>query len=217
MTATARKTPPRAFFCLTGPDGCGKSTHVRRLSAWLQNEQHQKTGVFSVWEIAKNPRYHSHAFISDRRAVNQYLGLLHGGSRALFVFHGLYESYSLAMSEEPAALLADGHWHKYAFTEHLHGEDLEWLKNIAGGFPQPRVTIFLDISPEIAWDRKQGAVTAYECGFASPTREHFLEFQTRLRDLFLREAQEAGWIVLATDRPEDDVADDIKKIVEKEV
>ncbi|MBI3039645.1 hypothetical protein HYY75_11485, partial [bacterium] len=142
------------LICLTGIDGSGKSTHLRRLSKWLEEKHNLKSSPLSVWEIAKNPTYHKHPFISDRNAVHKYLGMLHPTARALFIFHGLFESFDLTKDSIAPIVIADGYWYKYAFTENLQGQDLDWLLAICGRFPKPKLTILLDLDPVDAWQRK---------------------------------------------------------------
>ncbi len=204
-TGKVRETPAGgtsalpALICLTGTDGCGKSTHLKLIADWLSEEFGLPAVPVSVWEITRNPRYHSHPFISDREAIHRYLGSLEKGPRALFVFHALMEALERA-DPKGGILLADGYWYKYAFTEALHGESLEWLQNVAERFPKPSRTILLDLPPGEAWSRKP-KVTPYECGFAAPSEKTFLEFQARLRALFLDRAQKEGWDIVPADRP----------------
>lgn len=212
MAEGIRTVPP--MVCLTGIDGCGKSTHARLLAEHLAEKGIAVTGL-SVWDIARNPRYHHHPFISDREAIHRYLTLLHGGARALFILHALHESLALAGEAGNAAsklILADGYWYKYVFTEHLHGQPLEWLLQVISGFPRPIVTILLDLEPAAAWARKP-AVTPYECGFQPPGERAFLDFQVRLRDLFRRRAAVEGWKTVAVDRPISEVAAEIARLV----
>lgn len=198
------------IFCLTGIDGCGKSTQTRLLQEWLENEGAIEFSTFGVWDITRSPRYQGHAFISDKAAIHQYLGRLHGGARALFIFHALFEA--LAMNAGKPFLGADGYWYKYAFTEHLHGENLTWLEKVAAGFPRPRLVLFLDLAPELAWKRKE-AFTPYECGFKEPNEANFIEFQTKLRNLFVQKAAQEGWAVLPADQPPETVANEIRKLI----
>ncbi len=203
----------KKVICITGIDGCGKTTQIRRLAKWLEESGFPPPPVLSVWEIAKNPRYQNHPFISDRKAVHQYLSQLHGGARALFVFHALLESLALTEGSAGNITLADGFWHKYAFTEHLHGEDIKWLSQVAGRFPRPVLSILLDIEPQAAWKRKP-AVTAYECGFQKPSEEDFIVFQTKLRLLFLEISRAESWESVNGERGEEEVFRDIVQSIQ---
>lgn len=213
--------PP--MICLTGIDGCGKSTHRRLLAEALTARGFQVTGL-SVWDIAQNPRYHHHAFISDREAIHRYLTLLHGGARALFILHALHESLALAaetvaepsvpMKSSSRIMVADGYWYKYVFTEHLHGQPLEWLLQVVAGFPRPVGTILLDLEPSEAWARKP-SITPYECGFQPPSERAFLDFQVRLRDIFHRRAVVEGWKSVSVTRPISEVSAEIIRIAQE--
>ncbi|OIP26601.1 hypothetical protein AUK22_06520 [bacterium CG2_30_54_10] len=206
--------PP--ILCLTGIDGCGKSTHIRRLGKHLQDRYGILVPQLHVWEISQNPRFKTHPFISDQTAVHKYLGLLHGGPRALFMFHGLLESLELTRMANPKLILANGYWYKYAFTEALHNTGIDWLLAIASCFPPPKLTVMLDLPPESAWKRKP-SVTPYECGFQTPGESTFVAFQSRLRNMFLRQAGREGWRIVSADRSENDVSNEIVQLVENEV
>ncbi|RCK79087.1 MAG: Thymidylate kinase [Candidatus Ozemobacter sibiricus] len=211
--------PPAAnppLVCLTGIDGCGKSTHIRGLSEWLANTHGRRAAHLHVWEIAHNPRYHHHPFIADPAAVHRYLALLSGGPRALFIFHGLLESLHLVRQARPDLILANGYWYKYAFTEALTGTDPQWLRTFAAVFPRPVVTVLLDLDPALAWSRKS-TVTPYECGFQPPSEATFVAFQSRLRASLRDEAAREGWPVVAVDRPPAAVGADLIRILETEV
>ncbi len=200
------------LIAVTGIDGCGKSTHVRRLATRAVAAGGLPLPTLSVWDIARHPRYQHHPFICDRAAVHQYLATLSGGARALFVMHGLLESWALLSPDEQGVVLADGYWYKYVLTEHLHGENLDWLLGVAGRLPTPKYTVLLDLDPAVAWRRKP-RVTPYECGFKNPGEVTFIAFQTRLREQLLALAARERWRVVDVDRPEDAVAADLDRIV----
>ncbi|MBF0502014.1 MAG: hypothetical protein HQM09_17880 [Candidatus Riflebacteria bacterium] len=236
--------PP--IICLTGIDGCGKSTHVRRVENWLAGDslinidvspvnqdnerpadnkknadvfdEHtgglspRRIATLSVWDITRLSKYHSHPFISDKRAIHEYLGKLSGPARALFILHALHESLEAARQTGATMIIADGYWYKYVFTEYLHGCDLEWLLAAVGAFPKPSITIMLDLPPEASWARKP-MVTPYECGFAPPCEDAFLSFQRRLRATLLDRASRDSWSIVPCNRPEAETAEAIHDII----
>ncbi|MFZ2960653.1 MAG: hypothetical protein WA705_27550 [Candidatus Ozemobacteraceae bacterium] len=206
--------PP--IICLTGIDGCGKSTHLKTISRRLAEEKKVTAAFLTVWDISRNKRYQSHSFISDKEAIYRYLATLHGGARMLFIAHALMESLELLLEEKPDVILADGYWYKYLFSESLHGLGVDWLLKAVTGFPEPHKCVLLDIPAERSWARKPG-ITPYECGMAEPGEKTFLSFQTRLRQEMLRYARGKNWSVISVDRPVNDVADELWKLLKDEV
>ena len=209
-----RALPP--ILCLTGIDGCGKSTHLSRLARRLERHKKLRADVLTVWSITRNAHYQNHPFISDRTAIHRYLATLHGGARMLFIAHALMESLDLLTDERVQVVLADGYWYKYLCSERLHGLSLDWLLRTVACLPAPRRTILLDLPPEKAWERKSD-VTPYECGMARPCEAAFVTFQSRLRRELRELADAQGWPVIDVDRPEEEVADELWNLIKHEV
>jgi hypothetical protein len=59
-------------------------------------------------------------------------------------------------------------------------------------FPAPRGVVFLDVNPEVAWDRAGGAanLNPFEHYGPEPTRDGFVTFQRDLRTALLREVRD---------------------------
>lgn len=209
-----RPHPP--ILCLTGIDGCGKSTQLRRLAGRLASERQLKAVILSVWDISRNSRYQSHPFISDKAAIYTYLASLHGGARMTFIVHALLESMELLLEEKPDVILADGYWYKYLFSEHLHGLPIEWLMKTVTGFPPPKRVILLDLPPEKSWERKP-LLTPYECGMKKPGKQTFLSFQTKLRDVLIAYFEQNKLPVIEAHHQEDEVTAGVWKIMKDEV
>ncbi|HNV68905.1 MAG TPA: hypothetical protein PKO06_04345 [Candidatus Ozemobacteraceae bacterium] len=204
--------PP--MICLTGIDGCGKSTHLRTLTERLQQHLGEQIPVLSVWDISRLPRYRAHPLIADRETLYQYLGSLHGGARGLFILHALRESLDNILDAHPRLILVDGYWYKYLLTEILHDPGCEWLYDCAVAFPRPIGTVLLDLPAEASFQRKP-ALTPYECGFARPGPDTFIPFQNRLRAALQEMARRERWPVIDADRPVFAVAEQIWTQVEK--
>ncbi len=208
----AMTIPP--MICLTGIDGCGKSTHLATLSDRLQKHLGEQVPVLNVWDIARQSRYQSHALLADREALYRYLGSLHGGARGLFILHALRESLDSILDSHPKMILVDGYWYKYLLTEILHDPGCEWLYDCTAGFPRPVGTILLDLSAEASLKRKP-SLTPYECGFSRPGPETFVPFQNRLRTSLQEMARRERWPIVDVDRPVFAVAEQIWMQVEK--
>jgi thymidylate kinase len=224
------KSGHQPFICLTGIDGCGKSRHIQHLKEKLFQDKQLSAEILSVWDITNLDRYHSHPFISDRMAIHRYLATISPPARALFILHALMESLVHLRQGKPRVILAEGYWYKYLFSELLHtrdrtasgklepgivSDDAFFFRSVSG-FPVPDTIILLDVSPEAVWERKP-SVTPYECGFKPPSRETFIGFQTRLRTEILAHAAGQGWSRVNADRPWEEVAQDIWKLLHQSV
>ena len=77
------------------------------------------------------------------------------------------------------------------------GLDPAWLAELQRFLPQPDLTILLDIAPATAVDRKAVGRDRYEQDLA---------LQARVRESYLRQAQQSGWLRVDGERPVPEVA-----------
>jgi len=93
---------------------------------------------------------------------------------------------------------------RYTASSIAYGEafdlDASWLIDMQKFLPPAALTIFLDISPETAVQRKAAGRDRYERDLA---------LQRRVRDSYKRQATEQGWVVLDGERPKDAIAADV--------
>ena len=71
--------------------------------------------------------------------------------------------------------------------------------------PQPDLTVFLDIAPHTALERKATGRDRYE-------RDHAL--QVGVRDSYVRQAVNPSWLRVDGERSPDDVAEDVAEQLE---
>ena len=81
-----------------------------------------------------------------------------------------------------------------------HGLDAAWLTDIQKYLPQPDVTLLLDIAPEVSARRKTADRDRYE---------RDLSLLARVRDSYIRQAVQPGWVRLDASRTPDRIADDV--------
>jgi dTMP kinase len=84
------------------------------------------------------------------------------------------------------------------------GLDGRWLESVQAPLPAPDLTILLDMAPEVSLARKQAGRDKYE---------RDLDLLGRVRQSYLRQAQEGQWIVLDAVRDRAVVADDVRAAV----
>jgi len=93
---------------------------------------------------------------------------------------------------------------RYTASSIAYGEafdlDATWLIDMQKFLPPAALTIFLDINPETAVQRKAAGRDRYERDLA---------LQRRVRDSYKRQATEQGWVVLDGERPKDAIAADV--------
>jgi hypothetical protein len=76
-------------------------------------------------------------------------------------------------------------------------------------YPRPQGVIFLDVDPEVAWNRSCGAVNPFEYHGAEPNWEGFARFQRDLRRAMLDQVKELPVVMVDANRPAPQVADDV--------
>ena len=74
--------------------------------------------------------------------------------------------------------------------------------------PQPDLTVFLDIAPETALERKAAGRDRYE-------RDRAL--QVAVRDSYLRQAAQPGWVRVDGERPADAIEADVAEILSSQL
>ena len=98
---------------------------------------------------------------------------------------------------------------RYVASSIAYGEaqglDVAWLVSIQQFLPRPDLTVFLDIAPETALERKAIGRDRYE-------QDHAL--QVAVRKSYLRQAADASWLRVDGERSPDDVAADVAGLLE---
>jgi len=93
---------------------------------------------------------------------------------------------------------------RYTASSIAYGEafglDAPWLVDMQKFLPPAALTIFLDINPETAVERKAAGRDRYERDLA---------MQKRVRESYRRMAAANGWVVLDGERPKDAIAADV--------
>jgi len=97
---------------------------------------------------------------------------------------------------------------RYVASSVAYGEakglDVDWLTQMQRLLPASDLTILLDIAPELAVERKATGRDRYE---------RDLSLLGRVRDSYVRQAQQPGWVRVDGDRAKDDVAAEIRALL----
>ncbi len=209
-----RPEPP--LICVTGPDGSGKTTQIARLAERLEGRGKVKAAAVTIWDLLLDPASRGRVAFRTPAEVDSYLEILHPTSRALFLYHCLYEALRLALRRKAQVLLLNAYWYKYYAVEVAHGGSPEELRSLARIFPQPALTFYLRVDPEEAFRRKAG-LSGYETGFASPrSREAFVSFQGKAQEALHSLALELGFVELNGRESPDSLAERILERIQQE-
>lgn len=76
-------------------------------------------------------------------------------------------------------------------------------------YPQPQGVVFLDVAPEVAWNRARGLLNAFEYHGTKPMWEGFARFQRDLRRVMLDEVKELPSVMVDANGPPPSVAADV--------
>jgi dTMP kinase len=104
------------LICVTGADGAGKTTQLLRIAERLENGRKQKVAVVTVWDLLLDPLTQDLIAFDEPKQVDRYLRVLGSTSRALFMFHCLYQAFDLAQRKRPDVVLVNSYWYKYYAT-----------------------------------------------------------------------------------------------------
>lgn len=192
------------YICITGPDGSGKSTLISGVMEKIRTETDLRTELISIWDmLLYAPEFQSAIGFSSKEELDRYLQLLSPVSRSLFLFHVLNQSMEIAAKKEADLFLVDSYWYKYYATEIAHGADKDIIFPITSIFKEPDLTCYINVTPRLAFSRKEKC-SGYEIGYApAHTEEAFIRFQTPAYEVFQELARQNGWIQLnGTNRPE---------------
>jgi thymidylate kinase len=171
----------KPYICITGPDGSGKTTLISSLVHRLAQNPGKKTAGITIWDLMFLPEEKKHISIASPGKVDRYLAGLHPVSRTLFLFHCFFQALAMAGEKEADIYFINAYWYKYAASEVAHGGDYETTLRLASIFPEPDLTVYLDIDPRTAAERKE-RFSGYECGFppdGEGNRQDFIDFQKK--------------------------------------
>lgn len=191
------KTP--RLICIAGPDGSGKTTQLTKLAEHFAFDNKNKVAAVTIWDMLLDPKFKELIAFKSPRQVDKYLGTLDPIARSLFLYHCMKQALALALQKDVDVILLNAYWYKYYATEVAHGGDATLLRTLAEQiFPEPELTLYLDVSPQESAQRKGDAMLSdYETGFAAnKTQEAFIALQTVAQAELAKLSIEKGWKVI---------------------
>ena len=216
MDDTEKEKPKGRFITFEGPEGSGKSTHIRLLAEWLEGQGRgvvctREPGGTKLGDAVRQLLQHHEP--DEDAPVPRAEMLLFLASRAQHV-----EQVIRPALERGEWVLCDRFSDStLAYQGYGRGFDLAHIR-AADAFATcglaPDMTVLLDVTPEMSRERLR---TRQEQTDTQPDRieREADAFHARLREGFLELARnEPGrFVVLATDRAREDVVADIREAV----
>jgi dTMP kinase len=196
------------IVAIVGPDGAGKSTATRLVTERLRARGDAATLV-DRWHIVGDARYPAARFMqASVEETRLCVAEMPGASRFLFLMWSMAYALEARTPVPGAVTVLDGYWMKHAASEAAYGIDLAWIQSVVAGLPRADAVVYLRVTPEAAWARKEdGDVAPYECGMdPSCSRASFVAHQTRILELLDRWAERDGWAVVDASGTPDDAA-----------
>jgi thymidylate kinase len=177
-----------AFWTLLGPDFAGKSTALARLRDehdW-QVVSHDDTFVQDYPLVAKLRR----CWIDDALT---WAGKCYTEELVIAAMHPviLHQRDALARQRGPQPVIIDSFFYKVLSACELLGVTHPPTFDYWRSFPPPEGVIYLDVPPEVAWERAGlgRTVSTFEYYGDTPTRDGFLRMQRDLRERMLAEVK----------------------------
>ena len=175
---------PGLLIAFEGLDQSGKQTQAERLRDRLVESGR-------LVRLLSFPAYETHIGTDIERALRGERDYGADVMQLLYVANR-YEMKPLIERERGRGtiLICD----RYLASSIAYGEsqglDGGWLRDLQRYLPQPDVTLLLDIAPEVSVRRKTADRDRYE---------RDLSLLARVRESYLRQAADPGWVRLAAD------------------
>ncbi len=193
------------LICITGIDGAGKSTLVNNIATKIS-----PVYIASIWDIMNSAT----TLFSTKKDIDNYLCALTADSRVLFLAHALKYSLDKALESGKEKILLNSYYYKYFAAELALGASEKLVLSLIKTFPQPDITIYLDISIEEAAERKK-IISRYESGLIMyPAKDNFIAFQKTALNKW-NYFEKINWHTINTSAPPVQVLNETVKLIER--
>jgi thymidylate kinase len=199
-----------ALICFEGLDGSGKTTCARSVAAALSSD-----GVAAELVERKDPDCGPEDLTNRMKLLKKLIweyGDVPIGE--LGDYHALYNMaswFSAIDFRKIQPLMAAGitvivdNWYfkflsRFALKTTMN---MSHLRACFSHLTRPDIILYLDVTPEIAADRKLDlgkGETGFFDGLGQPSRETFIRYQNDVRQVMNRLAIEEGWLSIDVDR-----------------
>lgn len=197
---------PGKLITFCGLDGCGKTTMIRRLDAWLRERGDRVVLTKQPTDfVRKSAIFRTYMDCPEHDAYDyRSLSLLAASDRVQHsnrVIRPALKSGSIVISDR----------YFYSCLANLQARGYEqdrWIYEVAQSLPQPDLAVFLDIDVPEAIRRVRSR---------PEERNRFIDeaLQYRLREQYIRIARENGGLLLSSAEPEEETFGHIRREMER--
>ncbi len=208
---------PGKLFTVEGIDGSGKSTQLKLLHQWLQNESY---GVFfSAWNSSPLVK------TTTRRGKNRQIltpttfSLIHATD-----FADRIEREIIPPIKAGAIVLADRYFYTAFARDVARGVDPKWVRRLYEFAVKPTITFYFKVPLNVALDRilsSRAEIKYYEAGMdlglSANIKESFKLFQEKILIEYEKMIEEFDLTVIDATLPINDQQKKVREIVVKKI
>lgn len=182
-----------ALIVIEGTDGSGRSTHIQLLTEWLESEGFavQTMGLRRSALVGKN----IDQLLAQNTVTRLTLALMYAAD-----FFDQLEHTIIPALRSGLIVLADRYIYTLIARAAVRGINRDYLNRMYELALRPDLTIWLNVSPQVAFERefkKTGAISYWEAGrdmsLSSDLFKSFIKYQTMVKKEFERMAKGYGF------------------------
>ncbi len=208
---------PGKLFAVEGIDGSGKSTQIKLLYQWLQNEGYGT--FFSEWNSSIIVKSTTKRGKTKKLLSPTTFSLVHATD-----FADRTEREILPPLKAGAIVLADRYFYTAFARDTVRGVNTEWVRKLYEFSIQPTVTFYFKVPLEIAMERivtGRDEIKFYEAGMdiglADNLKDSFRLFQEKILIEYEKIVSEFGLTVIDATLPINDQQKKVREIVLKKI
>lgn len=217
MNKNAIKEYPGKLFTVEGIDGSGKSTQLKLLHQWLQNEGY---GVFlSEWNSSPLVKSTTRRGKSKQILTPTTFSLIHATD-----FADRIEREIIPPIKASAIVLADRYIYTAFARDVARGIDPIWVRKLYEFAVRPTIAFYFKVPLNVALDRilsSRAQIKYYEAGmdlgFSLDIKESFRLFQEKLLIEYEKMISEFDLTVIDATLPINDQQKKVREVVVKKI
>ncbi|MBI3589942.1 MAG: dTMP kinase [Candidatus Melainabacteria bacterium] len=208
---------PGKLFTVEGIDGSGKSTQLKLLHQWLQNEGY---GVFfSEWNSSPLVKTTTRRGKTKQILTPTTFSLIHATD-----FADRIEREIIPPLKASAIVLADRYIYTAFARDVARGVDPSWVRKLYEFAVRPTIAFYFKVPLNVALDRilsSRAQIKYYEAGMdlglSSDIKESFKLFQEKILIEYEKMIDEYGLTVVDATLPINDQQKKVREIVVKKI
>lgn len=217
MTKYYNQEFPGKLFIVEGIDGSGKSTQLKLLHQWLQNEGY---GVFlSEWNSSPLVKTTTRRGKAKQLLTPTTFSLIHATD-----FADRIEREIIPPLKASAIVLADRYIYTAFARDVARGIHPTWVRRLYEFAVKPTIAFYFKVPLETAMDRILGSraqikyhEAGMDLGLSSDIRESFKLFQGKILVEYEKMIEEFGLTVIDATLPINDQQKKVREIVVKKI